>query len=66
MTYFFFRRGKTLYWSENQHVAMVCRNSAFDATSRGFPEPEDLVTTNQHPSQLGYAWRLNCENENMG
>jgi hypothetical protein len=59
VTYSFFWRGQTIYWNEDSEIVAESHRQAIDATRRGFPMPEAIQYSDQHPSRIGYAWRLN-------
>jgi len=59
VTYYYFRRGQTVYWHEQKEFVVACHRKAFEAIGRGFPPPEKIEQSDLHPSRIGYAWRLN-------
>ena len=63
--YSYFRRGQTLYWNENREVVIASHRQAVDAIRRGFPMPDSIEQSDQHPSLIGYAWRINSP-QDMG
>lgn len=56
--YYTFLRGNTIYWSADAELAKAAHRRAQAVISKGWPEPGPLITTNLHPSKMGYAWQL--------
>lgn len=56
--YYIFLRGNTIYWSSDAELTKAAHRRAQAVISKGWPEPGPLITTNLHPSKMGYAWQL--------
>lgn len=61
--YYTFLRGNTIYWSLDPELVRAAHQRASVITAKGWPKPGPLITTDLHPSRMGYAWQLQAATE---